>query len=180
MLDELLELVLDELLALVLDELLELDELLLLDELTLLEPALPLPLDDDELLEPPPRHSWLQLARRHWSSTVRAWLVLQEAGGIAPRQLPQTASLEQSSAREQQEVSRQVLQVELVDWSPQPAVLPLEELPVVVMPVPVDPLPVVRLGLPPVPLPDEPPTPRPVEPDAQAAASGTRRKSERG
>jgi hypothetical protein len=195
-----------------------------LEELEALALALVLvvlpPLDDDaEEVDPPPRHSTLQLAWRHCPSEPRATLLLQDVGGLAlPRQLTQAASPEQACASAQQLVSRQLLQVASLDERPHPAVLPLEELPLVplVAPVvgpplvavavlvfPVDPplpakiplsvppdeLDAVAMGArPPAPLPVVPPAPLPVEPPAprlltppaaQAAARGTRTRTER-
>lgn len=184
-----------------------LDELLVLLEVLVVV----LPLDDEELaVVPPPRHSTLQLAWRQVPSAPSATLLLQDAGGVAlPRQVVQEVSAAQACASAQQLVSRQVLQVALLDWRPHP-MPPLVELPVVagpplVVPAPVVPdpaktplsvleelpvlLPEVTLTRPPAPLVetplllDAPPAP-PVlmllpDPEAQAAAKGTRARTKR-
>ena len=58
-----------------------LDELLALAVLVVL--VVPLEEDDEaDVVEPPPRHSTLQLACRHCPSAPRDTLLLQDAGGL--------------------------------------------------------------------------------------------------
>jgi hypothetical protein len=73
----------------------------------------------DELL--PPKHSVAHPLLRQSTSAVSGPLLLHDAGGLAPRQATQLASLAQSRPSVQQAASRQVLQTGSLAVRPHPA-----------------------------------------------------------